>query len=119
MSFWCRLLFVVLLTLGFAAQSFAVAPTDCESLHHAATQVATHGPMADERVAADHHRHATSHAHACSSCASCCVGGPLPSTPVVDAPAPGARVAKPLIRSAASASFLTGGIERPPRPALV
>jgi hypothetical protein len=53
----------------------------------------------------------------CSVCASCCVGaGPLSHAPLVEFGQPPDTFAHPL--GAHRAAYLTGGLERPPRPFL-
>lgn len=75
-------------------------------------------------IAAQHDSHtghvghtgtATSH-HSCSPvCGACCIGAALPSSVAVIDTAEQVRIAKLRPQSALPPSFLTGGIERPPR----
>ncbi|WP_348638447.1 hypothetical protein [Paraburkholderia sp. D15] len=59
------------------------------------------------------------HAHACPACAACCFGGALPNAAVTSASFDPVRFSVPLPPAVRVASFLTGGIERPPRISLV
>jgi hypothetical protein len=133
MAYWRKLFLVVLLALSLPAQSFAAVFMQCESLHVESHEVFAqhanmaeapqmhhmHGALMAQRDATDHaaldHSH---HAHSCAACASCCVGAALPAVPNLTPPADAVGFAIPLPRTAA-ASFLTGGVERPPRHFLV
>ncbi|WP_323123021.1 hypothetical protein [Burkholderia alba] len=129
MSTLRRLLLVLLLAVALPFQSFAAVTMSCGPTHagtagdpHGAAQ---HGDEPDGQPSAQRaHPHTADsggqhHAHPCASCASCCVGAALggPAVPAVHAGA--AHDARPLGLAAPQASFLTDGIERPPRPALV
>lgn len=130
MSYWRKFLVVVLLALSLPIQSFAAVSMACagadavvamphvEDDARADDRVAPHamssahgGQHEDEHTHDDHARHA----QPCSSCGSCCVGtgmADFPATPV----APGIGIA--LVSFASTpvvVSFLTGGIDRPPR----
>ncbi|MBN3830582.1 hypothetical protein [Burkholderia sp. Ac-20344] len=118
MSYWRKFLVVVLLALSLPIQSFATVSMPC---------TAAVAPYADEAshtmpVAQDGHRDAGSHArHApsCSACVSCCFGAGMSGIPAVSA-AVDIRVAIASSPPAAVVvSFLTGGIDRPPRRMLV
>ncbi|WP_330771291.1 hypothetical protein [Burkholderia stagnalis] len=125
MSYWRKFLIVVLLALSLPVQSFAAAAMSCAlaggtaARHAQAAGSAHHYDMRDDR---GHTRHAvpgdTGHAHACQACVSCCVGTG-PALPDVAAAAHTARIHGFIPPPTAAASFLTGGIERPPRGALV
>ncbi|PRH04865.1 hypothetical protein C6T60_15790 [Burkholderia multivorans] len=133
MSYWRKLFIVMLLALSLPVQSFAAVSMKCVAAHAEASEdFAPHmGQVAPEhhhemhRVALagdDHHQHHHGnghHAHSCSTCASCCFGTGLPAIPVVAATIDATRVTIPLPSSAGVVSFLTGGIERPPRTLLV
>ncbi|MHB9837978.1 hypothetical protein Q8F57_024395 [Paraburkholderia terrae] len=93
-------------------------------MQHADADEATHSHHTHRVMLAsgDHHRHHdgdSHHAHSCATCASCCFGVGLPVVPTVAIPAVIAHLAVPLPPSADVASFLTSGIERPPRAFLV
>jgi hypothetical protein len=135
MSYWRKFILVVLLTLSLPAQSFAAVSMNCNSWqagHDGAYSRGVDGPMstdvayargmqtAAEMHHAHHHAGDVEHFCACSASATCCcVGAVLPtslaSTDFVGA----ARFAIPFTPSTGAASFLTGGIERPPRLFLV
>jgi hypothetical protein len=134
MSYWRKLFVIVLLALSLPVQSFAALSMTCGS-SHAGSDVASalhaepgetthrhhvHGLM---MAGSDHDSHPyggdVHHAHSCSTCASCCFGGALPGAPTVATSADAVHFALPLPRSDRIASFLTGGIERPPRISLV
>ncbi|WP_116149156.1 hypothetical protein [Paraburkholderia sp. BL27I4N3] len=143
MSYWLKLFIVVLLVLSLPVQSFAAVSMKCGSSHsvgdaaparQAATDAMTHhhdhaAMLAEQADHADnnagahlqHHSPAGGehHAHACSTCASCCFGGALPVTPLASLSANAAHFAVPLPPAVRVASFLTGGVERPPRISLV
>ncbi|MGN6316510.1 hypothetical protein [Trinickia sp.] len=133
MSYWRKFFIVVLLALSLPVQSFAAISMICVASHAQAgetplahaeqTMSEHHHDMHGTTLAADDHRtHRHSgghHAHSCSMCAACCFGTALPAVPVVVISA-GARRATPSIPpSAGVVSFLTDGIERPPRYTLV
>ena len=139
MSYWRKLFLVVLLVMSLPVQSFAAVSMKCESSHvgggvstlHENAGEATHhhnhaAMMADsaDDIAGDHsqnhsHPDGAHHAHACSTCASCCFGGGLPAAPVAAISADAVHFAVPLAPSVRVASFLTDGIERPPRISFV
>lgn len=134
MSYWRRLFLVVLLILSLPVQSYAAASMKCTaelsdaSAHAAAAMYAEHDApehhhdmaMMTAALGEPHHEggHAA-HPHACSTCASCCFGAALPAGSVVAVPMVNSLVAIRIPPSAGVVSFLTGGIERPPRHFLV
>jgi hypothetical protein len=131
MSYWRKYILVVLLMLSLPVQSFAAVSMNCNSWqagHDGAYARDVDGPMftdiayahgmqtAAQMHHAHHHDGDVQHLCAYGVCAaSCCVGAALPtslaSTDFVDI----ARFAIPFTPSTSGASFLTGGIERPPR----
>lgn len=129
----CRKLFiVVLLLLSLPVQAYAAVSMKCvAALTEAQDASATaqfvevampehHHDMRNMQVAADEHNHGQGHhAHLCSTCASCCVGAGLPVIPGVSVPMGDTVAAIRIPPSARAVSFLTGGIERPPRAFLV
>ncbi|TDY22798.1 hypothetical protein B0G81_3111 [Paraburkholderia sp. BL6665CI2N2] len=146
MSYWRKLFIVVLLVLSLPVQSFAAVSMKCGSSHsvgdaapaheeaagamthhldHAAmlAEQADHADHADNNAGAHLQHHSPvggeHHAHACSTCASCCFGGALPVTPLASLSGNAAHFAVPLPPAVRVASFLTGGVERPPRISLV
>lgn len=131
MSPWRRFLVIVLLVLSLPAQSlaaismrYAAASTGELPMHD--TRSVMHESGHHARLAAlsgdDHRHHHPSdacRAHPCSTCSLYCSGAGLPASPFV-AVAPDVRhIALAPASSAAAASFLTDGIERPPRLFLV
>ncbi|MGN6652615.1 hypothetical protein [Trinickia sp.] len=133
MAYWRKLFIVVLLALSLPVQSFAAVSMKCVSAHanaaktpalHAGHDMSEHHHHDMHRVAlaGDGHppHHGDSHhAHSCSTCASCCFGTALPAVPVVAASLNAMRVITRIPPSAGVVSFLTDGIERPPRNTLV
>jgi hypothetical protein len=93
------------------------------------------GPAHESSAAHDHASHHDHSAHdaasasddgaagepdtmSCSVCASCCTAATLPSPIVAQGPPPGHAVYQAELGSAA-ATFLTSGLDRPPRLLLV
>ncbi|AOJ88595.1 hypothetical protein WS87_17740 [Burkholderia sp. MSMB0856] len=122
MSYWRKFILVVLLALCVPIQSFATVSTPCAGAAAAAPHA---GPGVDAQAAShampsahgewhehgDHARDATS----CSACGSCCVGSGMAEAPAVSVTS---DVGLAIVSSAPSTvvvSFLTGGIDRPPR----
>ncbi|KVT04356.1 hypothetical protein WT24_25385 [Burkholderia sp. MSMB1078WGS] len=114
MSYWRTFLVVVLLALSLPIQSFAAVSMPCSGA------AARHGDNASYAMPAaqdghrdrdDHARHAPS----CAACVSCCFGTSMSGALAVPAPASvGVTIVAPP-PSAGGVSFLTGGIDRPPR----
>ena len=133
MSYWRKLFIVVLLALSLPAQSFAAVSMKCvladadagkAPLAYAEHDLSARGLASQQIVAPaddDEHRQCdTCHAHSCSTCApGCCFGIALPAAPTVATPPDATRVLIRISPSAHVMSFLTGGIERPPRYTLV
>ncbi|MFM0758180.1 DUF2946 family protein [Paraburkholderia strydomiana] len=133
MSYWRKLFIIVLLILSLPVQAFAAISMKCESSHfmgemtsaqHAHESESINGHDMHGMAVADgiHHSHqhgGAHHAHSCATCASCCFGVALPTVTTVATPAGTAHFAVPLPPSVSVASFLTSGIERPPRASLV
>ncbi|AXE92064.1 hypothetical protein [Paraburkholderia terricola] len=136
MSYWRKLFVIVLLILSLPVQAFAAVSLKCESSHirsevapmqHAEMDAPAHDHHMHELTMADggdhddhgHQHRGAHHAHSCGTCASCCLGVGLLALPAVAAPAGIAHFAVPLPPSVHVASFLTSGIERPPRISLV
>ncbi|HHX4058134.1 TPA: hypothetical protein ACU967_005953 [Burkholderia contaminans] len=132
MSYWRKLFIVVLLALSLPVQSFAAISMKCIAAHTEAGEAsaqhmelaepAHHHEMHGVALADDpQHDHLGKihHAHSCSTCASCCFGTGLLAAPSVAAPTDATRIAVSSPPPAAAVSFLTSGIERPPRHLLV
>ncbi len=141
MSSLTRLLLIWLMALALPVQGFAAAAgRHCAAGHEraqVATVVAATGSEAVQRAhdgyqamhghaAADagHHSDAapdggkasplTADTTKCSACAACCAALALPAGPIVlPAPVLGTAVALPAV--VAAASFVPGGLDRPPR----
>ncbi|WP_175758491.1 hypothetical protein [Burkholderia ambifaria] len=124
MSYWRKLILVVLLALSLPIQSFATVSMQCAgvaaavphaedgaSADHPAASLAMTSAQGGEHAHDDHARHAAS----CSSCGACCFGTGIADPPAVSA-ASGTGIAfVAFAPSPVIVSFLTGGIERPPR----
>jgi hypothetical protein len=133
MSYWRKFFIVVLLALSLPVQSFAAISLKCVASHAQAgetpvvhaeqTMSEHHHDMHGTALAADDHhthRHGSGHhAYSCSMCAACCFGTALPAVPVVVISSDATRVTPSVPPSAGVVSFLTDGIERPPRHTLV
>lgn len=132
MKHWRKFFIVVLLALSLPAQSFASVSMKCAIADADAAQApleyAGHDPFADELAtygalaqAGDHDRRPceSCHAHSCATCASCCIAAALPVDPILAIASDATRVVTHLPPSAGAVSFLTGGIEHPPRYASI
>ncbi|KVO31994.1 DUF2946 family protein [Burkholderia ubonensis] len=125
MSYWRKFFIVVLLALSLPVQPFAAVSTQCAAaqddapryLHQAAPEYHRDMQRMARADGAHHPRHhdGAHHAHACSTCASCCIGTGLPAMPAAAVAPDAARAARPIPPPVGVASFLTDGIERPPR----
>ena len=132
MSYWCKLFIVVLLALILPVQSFAAVSMKCAiadtdagkaSFGYAAHDRLAHGLALHEVVAQadDGNRRPcdSCHARSCLTCASCCCFGiAVPAVPTVAMPTDATRVITRTSPSADVVSFLTDGIDRPPRDTL-
>ncbi|CAN7271093.1 hypothetical protein LJR230_001145 [Trinickia sp. LjRoot230] len=133
MSYWRKLFTVVLLALSLPVQSFAAISMECVASYaeagetpivHAEQDISEHHhDMSGTALTADDHHtdhnDGSYHAHSCSACAACCFGTGLPAAPSVAVSFDAARVTPSIPPSAGVVSFLTDGIERPPRYTLV
>ncbi|OAJ53885.1 hypothetical protein A6V36_10525 [Paraburkholderia ginsengiterrae] len=133
MSYWRKLFVIVLLIMSLPVQSFAAISMKCESSHFVGEMTSAqyaheaeptnghdmHGMAMADGTRHSHQNGGAQHVHACATCASCCSGVALPAVPAVAAPADTAHFAVPFPPSISVASFLTSGIERPPRAILV
>ncbi|WP_193101476.1 hypothetical protein [Burkholderia sp. Z1] len=111
MSYWRKFILVVLLALSLPIQSFATVSMPCAGAVVPDANEMSHAMP----VVQDGHPEHDSHAPSCSDCVSCCVGTSMPGAPAAPA-ASGTSVtivAHP--PSTVIVSFLTGGIDRPPR----
>ncbi|WGY70342.1 hypothetical protein KEC55_25200 [Burkholderia cepacia] len=114
MSYWRKFLLVVLLALSLPIQSFATVSMQCERVAVAPMEAPSHAMPAAQAGHHDHDDHAR-HASSCSACVSCCFGTGMSGAGAVPAVASvSAAIAAPPL-SAVVVSFLTGGIDRPPR----
>ncbi|MCA8252826.1 hypothetical protein LGM89_06095 [Burkholderia sp. AU31624] len=132
MSYWRKFLVVVLLALSLPIQSFAAVSMACagavaamphsgdgasddDAVAPRAMPSAHGGQHKDEHARGDHARLA----QPCSACGSCCFGTGMADLPVMSV-ASGIGIALVSFASApVVVSFLTGGIDRPPRRLLV
>ncbi|KVE31202.1 hypothetical protein WS68_16855 [Burkholderia sp. TSV86] len=133
MSYWRKFFIVVLLALSLPVQSFAAVSMKCVTSHaeagetpivHAEQRMSEHhhDMRATALAADDHHtRHhgGGHHAHSCATCEACCFGTGLPAVPAVVISSDATRVVTSIPPCAGVVSFLTDGIERPPRYALI
>lgn len=128
MSYWRKLIIVVLLALSLPVQSFAAISMKCACGHsdgrggrarHAEVDVSEHHrEMHGVVLADDVHRHdhgVNHHAHSGSTCSCCFFGTALPTVPAGAVSSDATCVITRISPSAFAVSFLTGGIERPPR----
>lgn len=111
MSYWRKFILVVLLALSLPIQSFATVSMPCAG---AAAPYANEMPHAMPAVRDGHPDH-DSHAPSCSACVSCCVGTSMPGAPALPAVSGISVTIVAHPPSAVVVSFLTGGIDRPPR----
>ncbi|WP_322084702.1 hypothetical protein [Burkholderia sp. BCC1972] len=116
MSFWRKFLLVVLLALSLPIQSFAAASMPCAGAGAGAVPV-EEAPNAMPAAQAGHHDHDghARHASSCPACVSCCFGTGMSGAPVVPAAADVSVAIISQPPSVVVVSFLTGGIDRPPR----
>ncbi|CAH2918499.1 MAG: FIG00455017: hypothetical protein [uncultured Paraburkholderia sp.] len=130
---WRKLFIVFLLALSLPVQSFPAVTMTCAagsareskpahqhvvqpeqvSLHAHLHQHAA--PRVDHSQADGHQHGGAQHAHACSTCASCCFGAAMLSVPALPSSTRIVDSFEPAPHPTPAASFLTGGIERPPR----
>ncbi|HHY6931431.1 hypothetical protein [Burkholderia ambifaria] len=124
MSYWRKFILVVLLALSLPIQSFATVSMQCAgvaaavpyaedgaSADHPGASLAMSSALSGEHAHDDHARHASS----CSSCGACCFGTGIADPPAASV-ASGIGIAfVAFAPSPVVVSFLTGGIERPPR----
>ncbi|NTZ87521.1 hypothetical protein FCJ61_32165 [Burkholderia metallica] len=114
MSYWRTFLVVVLLALSLPIESFAAVSMQCAG---AAVLYEEKAPNAMPAAQDGHHDHGdhARHASSCAACVSCCFGTGMSGAPAVPAAASvGVTIVAPP-PSAGGVSFLTGGIDRPPR----
>ncbi|ADG19527.1 conserved hypothetical protein [Paraburkholderia atlantica] len=130
MSYWRKIILVVLLTLSLPVQSFATVSMICAASEavgddttaphvHRGDSVDGHALVSDDDGHHGHDHTGVHHAHGCLTCASCCVGAAIPVVPAASAWTDQAHFPVPPSPAARVASFLTSGIERPPRLILV
>ncbi|KVL08064.1 hypothetical protein [Burkholderia sp. MSMB1826] len=114
MSYWRTFLVVVLLALSLPIQSFAVVSMPCSGAAMRHADNASHAMPAAQNVHHDHGDHARG-ASSCAACVSCCIGTDMSGALAVPAATSvGVTIVAPP-PSAGGVSFLTGGIDRPPR----
>lgn len=117
MSYWRKFILVVLLALSLPIQSFATVSMQCagaavphgeDAPHTMAVAQGAHGGHAG-------HDDNASHAPSCAACVSCCFGTGMSAVPAEPAVSDASIAIASYPPSAVVVSFLTGGIERPPR----
>lgn len=133
MSYWRKFFLVVLLALSLPIQSFATVSMACAggdvvvAMPHVEDGVSaveagphampnTHGGQQKHRHEHDDHAR---HAQPCSACGSCCLGTGMADFPAVSAASNIGVVLVSFAPTPVVVSFLTGGIDRPPRRLLV
>jgi len=132
MSYWRKFVLVVLLALSLPIQSFATVSMACAgavvAVPHeeggaravdSAAQHAMPGANGGQHQHQHEHNDHARHAQPCSACGSCCLGTGMADLPAVSV-ASGIGIA--IVSFAPTpvvVSFLTGGIDRPPRRFLV
>ncbi|HDR8858979.1 hypothetical protein [Burkholderia territorii] len=118
MSYWRKFILVVLLALCVPIQSFAAVSTQCAgaAVPHAGAD-ASAAWQAMPSVHGERHRHGehARDATRCSACGSCCFGSGIAQVPAVPVTSDGGRAIVSSVPSVVAVSFLTGGIDRPPR----
>ncbi|WP_175978091.1 hypothetical protein [Burkholderia sp. BCC1047] len=113
MSYWRTFLVVVLLALSLPIQSFAAVSTPCAG---AAVPHQDNAPHTMPAAQDGHHDHGDHARHAsCAACVSCCFGPAMPGALEASAAASVGVTTVAPPRSTGGVSFLTGGIDRPPR----
>lgn len=118
MSRALRITLMWLLTLAVPVHGFAAASVlGCVGSHHHATASAsTHSHAhGDAGSNTDAHKGHTDGKASCSACAACCASAALPATPMVFEPTTPAPESFVLPAPQHVASFVSGGLERPPR----
>ncbi|NTX25990.1 hypothetical protein HT746_02300 [Burkholderia pyrrocinia] len=114
MSYWRKFILVVLLVLSLPIQSFAAVSMQCAGAAVPHREAAPHTMWIAQGSHADHDGYAR-HAPSCSACVSCCFGTSMSGVPAVPAASDVSIAIASYRPSAVVVSFLTGGIERPPR----
>ncbi|AWV03098.1 hypothetical protein DM992_27720 [Burkholderia sp. JP2-270] len=117
MSYWRKFILVVLLALSLPIQSFATVSMQCAGAAVPYEEEAPHTVPIAQRTQgshADHDSHAR-HAPSCSACVSCCFATGMAGVPAVPAVSDASVAIASYQPSSVVVSFLTGGIERPPR----
>ncbi|MPV69507.1 hypothetical protein [Burkholderia sp. BE17] len=117
MSYWRKFILVVLLALSLPIQSFATVSMQCAGAAVPHAEAASHTMPVAQGSHAEHDSrdsHA-SHAPSCAACVSCCFGTGMSGEPAVPAAADASIASASYPPAAVVVSFLTGGIERPPR----
>ncbi|MGP8472441.1 hypothetical protein [Burkholderia sp. PR2] len=120
MSYWRKFILVVLLALCVPIQSFATVSTQCAgaAAPHAGAgaeaQAASHAMPSAHGERHEHGDHAR-HEAPCSACGSCCLGSGMAEVPAVSVTSDVGLAVVTFAPSTVVVSFLTGGIDRPPR----
>ncbi|VWC45117.1 DUF2946 family protein [Burkholderia lata] len=125
MSYWRKFVLVVLLALSLPIQSFATVSMACAGAGAVVAMPHAEGGASavDSAALGEQHQHEhddhARHAQPCSACGSCCLGTGMADLPAVSV-ASGIGIAiATFAPTPVVVSFLTGGIDRPPRQFLV
>lgn len=134
MSYWRKFVLVVLLALSLPIQSFAAVSMACAGAGAVVATPHAEGAARADDSAAQHamsganggqhghqHEHVdhARHAQPCPACGSCCFGTGMADLPAVSvASGIGIAIAS-FAPTPVVVTFLTGGIDRPPRRLLV
>lgn len=129
MSYWRKFVLVVLLALSLPIQSFAAVSMACAgavvAMPHAeggasAVEAAPHAmPSAQGGQHRHEHDDHARHAQPCSACGSCCLGTGMADLPAMSVTSSIGIAIVSFAPTPVVVSFLTGGIDRPPRRHLV
>ncbi len=119
MSYWRKFILVVLLALCVPIQSFAAVSTQCAgaAVPHAGADApaASHAMPNVHGERHEHDDHARRDATPCSACGSCCFGSGVAQVPAAPVTSDVGLAIVSSVPSVVAVSFLTGGIDRPPR----
>ncbi|KVV55578.1 hypothetical protein WT27_25620 [Burkholderia territorii] len=112
MSYWRKFILVVLLALCVPIQSFAAVSTQCAGA--AVPHAGADAPVAPHAMPSVHGEHARE-AAPCPACGPCCFGSGIAQVPAVPVTSDAGLAIVSSVPSTVAVSFLTGGIDRPPR----
>ncbi|WP_175965531.1 hypothetical protein [Burkholderia sp. BCC0322] len=130
MSYWRKFFVVVLLALSLPIQSFATVSMACAGAGVAMPYAESGASAGDSAVPhampgtqGGQHTHAhgdhAGHAQPCAACGSCCLGTSMADLPAMSVASGTGIAIVSFAPTPVVVSFLTGGIDRPPRRLLV